>query len=351
MARLEEAPSARAFHRGRRKVEAWGSTLELGDAMGRYAAWPQPTAIIVDGPYGVAGFPGDSPTTAGLAEWYAPHVAEWSKYATPQTTLWFWGTEVGWATVHPVLELHGWRYRVCHVWDKGMAHVAGNVNSKTIRSFPVVTEVCVQYVRDALLPTEACGALEMKAWLRHEWARAGLALYLTNEAAGVKNAATRKWFTQCHLWYYPPPDAMVRLAEYAAAHGKPTSRPYFSLDGTKPLTEAAWGRLRSKWYHEHAVTNVWREPGVRGSERLKNGLKALHACQKPLSLTDRIIRASTDPGDVVWDPFGGLCSGIVASMQSGRTCLSAEVNADYFRAAAERIREAASEVAARVRTT
>ena len=346
MATIEKMPRS-AFRRGPGIVEAWGSRVELGDAMSSYAAWPEPTAIIVDGPYGVGGYPGDPPTASGLAEWYAPHVAEWSRRASPQTTLWFWGTELGWANVHPVLDLHGWRYRVCHVWDKGIGHIAGNVNSKTIRSFPVVSEVCVQYVRDAVLPAQDGKLLEMKAWLRYEWARAGLPLYLTNEAAGVRNAATRKWFTQCHLWYYPPPDAMVQVAAYATERGKPTDRPYFSIDGKRPLTEEAWARLRSKWYHEHGVTNVWREPSVRGGERLKSGLKALHACQKPISLTDRIIRASTDPGDIVWDIFGGLCSGVVASIRSGRRCFSAEVNPDYFAVAAERVRAAASEVSAR----
>jgi site-specific DNA-methyltransferase (adenine-specific) len=81
--------------------------LVLGDALDWYARWPRPTVVVSDGAYGVAGFPGDPPTHAGLAGWYAPHVAAWSERALPSTTLWFWGTEVGWATVHPLLERHG----------------------------------------------------------------------------------------------------------------------------------------------------------------------------------------------------------------------------------------------------
>ncbi|HEY6541348.1 MAG TPA: hypothetical protein VIZ18_10440, partial [Ktedonobacteraceae bacterium] len=81
------------------------------------------------------------------------HIAAWSRYALPETTLWFWNTEIGWATVHPILALHGWEYKGLHIWDKSIAHIAGNVNSKTIRSFPIVTEVCALYVRDVKLPT------------------------------------------------------------------------------------------------------------------------------------------------------------------------------------------------------
>src|SRR6266478_5760109 len=56
---------------------------------------------------------------------------------------------VGWATVLPLLVKHGWEYRCCNLWDKGMSHVAGNANTQTLRKFPVVTEVCVHYVKAA----------------------------------------------------------------------------------------------------------------------------------------------------------------------------------------------------------
>ena len=125
--------------------------LYCSDAMEVYDKWKSPVAIICDGPYGVNGFPGDLVSYNGLAEWYEPHIKKWSEFSTPLTTLWFWRTEVGWATVHPVLEKYGWEYVSCCVWDKGMSHVAGNTNTKTIRHLPVVTEVCVQYVKRQFL--------------------------------------------------------------------------------------------------------------------------------------------------------------------------------------------------------
>ena len=42
-------------------------------------------------------------------EWYRPHVETWSRAARPATTLWFWNTELGWATVHPLLRDVPWR--------------------------------------------------------------------------------------------------------------------------------------------------------------------------------------------------------------------------------------------------
>ncbi|GAB6041110.1 DNA methyltransferase [Endothiovibrio diazotrophicus] len=320
-------------------------SLHLGDSLENYEKWPSPTAIVSDGPYGLAKFPGEPNGVDSLAEWYAPHIAEWSKKSTAETTLWFWCSELAWAEVHQVLKLHGWKYKAAHIWDKGIGHVAGNCNGDTIRGFPVVTEICVQYVREIQLRDIEGKPCSIKEWLRSEWLRSGLPLYKTNEACGVKNAATRKYFTQCHLWYFPPPEKMEILANYANKYGQSTNKPYFSLDDTSPLTAIKWSRMRAKWNHTHGITNVWQEPAVRGKERIiKKGMKSLHANQKPLTLMDRIISASTDPGDIVWEPFGGLCSASVASLKLGRACYASEVIPEYFDAASERIKETYKEL-------
>lgn len=320
--------------------EALGEiSLTMGDAKDCYGQWPKPTAIISDGPYGLAKFPGEPGTSDGLDEWYAPHVAEWSKNALPETTLWFWCSDVGWAEVHPLLKSHGWAYKAAHIWDKGIGHVAGNCNGDTIRGFPIVSEICVQYVRNVQLFDYEGEACSIKQWLRKEWLRSGLPLYKKNEACGVRNAATRKYFTKCHLWYFPPPGKMESLAQYANEYGRPTHKPYFSLDGKAPLSSKQWIRMRPKWNHAHGITNVWTEPAVRGAERIqKPGLGPLHANQKPLKLMHRIIGASTNEGDVVWEPFGGLCSATVASLLSMRSCYAAEVFPDYFDVAIKRIK-------------
>ncbi len=313
-----------------------GATLYPGDFLEVSADWPSPTVIVVDGPYGVGSFPGDPVSHEDLPVWYRPHVAHWSERALPETTLWFWNTEIGWASVHPTLVEHGWEYRSCHIWDKGVGHIAGNANSKTLRRFPVVTEVCAQYVRKVKVGSNG-SAMTLKEWVRSEWERSGLPFYKANAACGVKNAATRKYLTKCHLWYFPPSEAFELLAQYANEHGRPEGRPYYSLDGVRPATAREWSRMRAKFHCDVGITNVWREPAVRGGERLKNAYKCVHMNQKPLRLLEQIILASSDPGDVVWEPFGGLCSVAIAAMNTGRECHSAEILPDYFTAARERL--------------
>lgn len=313
-----------------------GATLYSGDFLEVSADWPSPTVIVVDGPYGVGSFPGDPVSHDDLPQWYRPHISHWSERALPETTLWFWNTEIGWASVHPTLVENGWEYRSCHIWDKGVGHIAGNANSKTLRRFPVVTEVCVQYVRKVRIESSG-SAMTLKEWVRHEWERTGLPFYKANAACGVKNAATRKYLTKCHLWYFPPPEAFELLASYANEHGKPQGRPYYSLNGASPATAEEWSRMRAKFHCDVGITNVWREPAVRGGERIKNAYKCVHMNQKPLRLLEQIILASSDPGDVVWEPFGGLCSVAIAAINTGRECHSAEILPDYFTAARKRL--------------
>ena len=294
--------------------------LHRGDALTAYGSWPAPAVIISDGAYGIRGFHGDTTGVGGLADWYRPHVAAWSRHASPATTLWFWNTEVGWATVHPLLVASGWDYLQVITWDKGVAHIAGNVNGKTIRRFPVATEVCAFYQRRFEV-RGAGGLMPVQQWLRYEWQRAGLPLARANEACGVRNAATRKYLTQDWLWYWPPGEMIERLASYANEHGAKSGWPYYSLDGRVPVTAKEWDALRHKWRHVHGVTNVWQLAPLHGVERIKGTMKraaprvynpsslsAAHLNQKPLQFMRRILTAVTGRGDVVWEPFGGLAS-------------------------------------------
>jgi hypothetical protein len=316
-------------------------SITHGDALKAYQFWLPPACIVADGPYGLGKFPGEPKTPDGLAEWYAPHAAAWARFAQPFTTLWFWNSEIGWAKAHPSLELHGWQYEETVVWDKGIGHVAGNCNSKTIRGIPVVTEVAVRYTRKVMLETEGRCALPIKKWLRAEWLRSGRPMYEANKACGVVNAATRKYLTECHLWYFPPGEAVVGMANWCNKHGAKTARPYFSLDGETTPTAEEWDRLRAKWTHTHGLTNVWREPPVHNGERVRvseSSSRYLHANQKPLALMERQILASTDRGEVIWEPFGGLCSATIAALRAGRRAFAAEVHDEFFSAAIERVR-------------
>lgn len=312
-------------------------SLHLGDSLELYSGWDRPTVIVSDGAYGVLGFEGDTSDHLGVPDWYEPHIEAWSSMAGPETTLWFWNSEIGWAATHPILEKHGWRYMNANVWNKGRAHIAGNVNTSKIRRFPVVSEVCVQYVKEPTI-----SGMTLKKWLYTEWKRTGLTMRLANEACGVKDAAVRKYLDQGHLWYFPPAEAFEKLSKYANEHGEESGKPYFSEDGQKPLSAEKWAKMRSKFYCPYGLTNVWDRPPLKGAERIKvpSGTgKSAHLNQKPLDLMSMIIEASSDPGDVVWEPFGGLFSASLAAKHLGRKAFGAEIDPSYFQVGIARFQE------------
>jgi len=73
-----------------------------------------------------------------------------------------------------------------------------------------------------------------------------------------------------------------------------------------------------------------------------------HPTQKPLALLDRIITASTNPGDVVLDPFVGSGTTCVAALGLGRQCVGIDTSAEYLDVARRRLIDAAAEGAARL---
>jgi len=303
-----------------------------------YDIWEEPTVIISDGAYGVNGFPTDPNSTSKLKNWYEEHIKKWSKHATPETTLWFWNTEIGWATVHPLLEEYGWEYRGLNIWNKGIQHIAGNTNTQTLRKFPQVTEVCAHYVRSPKTILKNTNE-NIQSWMRNEWDKTGLTLDDANTACDVSSAASRKYLTKDDNWYFPPPDKFKKLIDYANKNGKKENKPYFQINGEIP-TEDDLKKLRGKFDCPVGVTNVWNEPPIHTNERIKNKHgKYVHLNQKPKKLMKRIIKVSSDKDDIIWEPFGGLCTASLVAYKENRKARCAEIEEEYYQYSIKRFEE------------
>lgn len=72
----------------------------------------------------------------------------------------------------------------------------------------------------------------------------------------------------------------------------------------------------------NSETNVW------GLRRDSTG-KYTHPTQKPVALSVRAIKNSSNKGDVVLDMFGGSGSTLIAAEQTDRTCLMLELDPKY----------------------
>ncbi|NLC55227.1 MAG: site-specific DNA-methyltransferase [Armatimonadetes bacterium] len=81
----------------------------------------------------------------------------------------------------------------------------------------------------------------------------------------------------------------------------------------------------------------WRLPICRGAERLQVNGQKVHSTQKPEALLERVILATTSPGDVVLDPFFGTGTTGAVARRLGRHWVGIERDARYIAAARQRI--------------
>jgi len=89
---------------------------------------------------------------------------------------------------------------------------------------------------------------------------------------------------------------------------------------------------------ELQMRSDWHLPICSGGERLKDetGAKA-HSTQKPEALLHRVLLASTNPGDVVLDPFFGSGTTGAVAKRLGRRFIGIERDPSYVRLARGRI--------------
>lgn len=110
---------------------------------------------------------------------------------------------------------------------------------------------------------------------------------------------------------------------------------YFTKPGGEPTFNKSAVQLerhedhireyRGVEYTAKSPGTVWRFPTVDGS----SSERVDHPTQKPLELMRRIIRASSNPGEIVLDPFAGSGTTLLAAIQEGRLAFGIEQDERY----------------------
>jgi adenine-specific DNA-methyltransferase len=84
-------------------------------------------------------------------------------------------------------------------------------------------------------------------------------------------------------------------------------------------------------------TDVWSFPKVTSGRDRSSKERTDHPAQFPLAVVDRIIRASSNPGDLVFDPFMGSGSVAEAAVRLGRAVVGFELEPRYLDIAGQRL--------------
>jgi site-specific DNA-methyltransferase (adenine-specific) len=101
------------------------------------------------------------------------------------------------------------------------------------------------------------------------------------------------------------------------------------------IETCVFGKEAGATFNEHCASPVFRLPTEP---------KEYHPTAKPIALMERLIRASTNEGMTVIDPFMGSGTTGVAAIQMGRKFIGIEREPKYFDIACKRIEQASKQV-------
>lgn len=149
-----------------------------------------------------------------------------------------------------------------------------------------------------------------------------------NYAAGV---ATKRMFSprnEKFLWYVKNPEQYT-----------------FNLDAVrdpnvKYPNQKKNGKVRVNPLGKNP-TDVWQVPKVTTGEnmtgRRASPERTSHPAQFPKAVIDRIIKACSKPGEIIFDPFVGSGTTAVSAAENGRLAIGFEIKEEYLKIASSRL--------------
>lgn len=87
-------------------------------------------------------------------------------------------------------------------------------------------------------------------------------------------------------------------------------------------------RLINDW-----ESQIWDIPNVKAN----HPEKTIHPCQFPIELVERCVLALTNKNDIVYDPFAGVGSTLIAALKNGRRAQGTEIVQEYIDEGLKRI--------------
>ncbi len=113
------------------------------------------------------------------------------------------------------------------------------------------------------------------------------------------------------------------------------------LESAKKLP-SGWMMVAPESTNEDVWSDVARIKTLNTSQSM--GRKQMHLCPLQFDIVDRIITRYSNPGELVYDPFGGIMTVPYRAIKLGRKGKACELNANYFRDGLSYLRVADMEV-------
>lgn len=97
---------------------------------------------------------------------------------------------------------------------------------------------------------------------------------------------------------------------------------------TKGVLPATFQLLAPGSNHPDVWHDINRMLTLNGAQSAEG--RMLHVCPLQTDIVDRLIGRYSNPGDLVYDPFGGLGTVVVRALQLRRRGRAVELNPGYF---------------------
>lgn len=204
------------------------------------------------------------------------------------------------------------------------------------------------YKQLALLPSRTAIALQDDGWIL----RNDICWFKPNGLpSSVKDRLTNRWEHVFHFVkqqkYYYDLDA-IRIPLKASTIKRARSRAKLHARTGKPMTE------KSKYFNADprklGSNGFLTGKSLKGVLSIKGGnpgdvwavsvkpLSVAHFAVYPENLCTKPIQSSCPPGGIVFDPFAGAGTTLVAARKLGRRFIGCDLNPDYVRVARRRLK-------------
>ncbi|TKJ30879.1 MAG: site-specific DNA-methyltransferase [Chloroflexi bacterium B3_Chlor] len=195
-----------------------------------------------------------------------------------------------------------------------------------------------RWIRQAVRLLKPTGSI----YVCTDWRRSGVIHVLLDSYLTVKNRITwrrekgrgsgRNWKNNMEdVWFAVKSDNYIfNIAEVKIK--KEVIAPYRENGQPKDWVEENGERYRYTY-----PPNIWIDTVVPFWSMPEN---TPHPTQKPEMVVERVMKASSNPGDVVLDPFMGSGTTAVVAMRLARRFIGFETNEEYIRLSMKRLQRA-----------
>lgn len=286
------------------------NTILLGDCIEKLKEIPDRSVdlIILDPPYWKVvseKWDFEWKTKSDYVQWCELWLKEISRVVKLSGSMYLFGYTRNLVPLFPVIENLGFTFRQDITIDKGMQSLGGRKTS-TYKLFPTTTEN-LWFFNFNSKPY-------IKPFLKERQKELGLTAKEINEKLGVKSNGGGVWS------FYTGNNVLAQV---------PTKELWNKLEEILDFS-VPYENIAQTFNIELGLSNVWTDINFYEKNRI-------HPTQKPVSLIERIIKASSNEGMNILDPFMGSGTTAISCINLNRNYIGIEKDPDYLAKTEKRI--------------